>query len=354
MTAQRVLWTVFGVAALWLASPLIRPVHACGGFFSRTAVRRPSLSYEQALIVYDAAREREHFVRQVAFKDGAETFGFVVPTPTRPEVKKVQHGPFAALRSQFPFEPPEPLDDKTVEPLRRRLGGGVSSNGTGVSVLEVLKVGSFTAFVLAADDEHALAGWLRDNGLVSTPEADAWLAHYVRMKFFYVAMRYDPAPSAGSKPAGTPDMVKAETIRISFATPVPYYPYLEPAALPGASPRLLELWVATDAERTPVAAKVEGSTTRWKSPLEPGARYAHGGVTGERLKAALHPELGELLPSGDLVVQSFQDQKSSRQGWGDILFAPVQRVELDAGKSERLKSLLGILDPALVPVKAEQ
>jgi hypothetical protein len=330
---------------------MLRPAQACGGFFSKkTSERRPSLSYEQALIVYDAAAEREHFVREVAFKEGTSPFGFVVPTPTRPEVRKVEHSPFNALREHFPFEPP-----KRVGPTPGAFGSGLGRLGGGhggVTVLEVRKVGSFTAFVLAADDERGLANWLRDNGLVSTPEADVWLAHYVRMKFYYVAMRYDPPPSGGDAPgqAGATVPLKAETIRISFATPIPYYPYFEPAG-PGASPRLLELWLATDAERTPVAAKTENGKTSWLSPFEPGMRYAQSGVTRGQLEEALDPELHKFLPSGDLVVQGFQDQKSSRNGWGDALFAPVQHVELDAAKAARLEPLLGILDPALVPAK---
>ena len=72
--------------------------------------------------------------------------------------------------------------------------------GGGVTILDIQKVGSFTAFVLAADDAGALAKWLKDNGLVSSPETDPWLAHYVKAKFYYVAMRYDP-PKEGAKDA---------------------------------------------------------------------------------------------------------------------------------------------------------
>src|SRR5262245_58723303 len=108
MSPKRLIKMALGGAALWVAALLLRPAHACGGFFSRSmGERRPSLSYEQALIVYDAAHEREHFVREVVFKDGATAFGFVVPTPARPEVKKIEHSPFAALRKHFPFEPPK-------------------------------------------------------------------------------------------------------------------------------------------------------------------------------------------------------------------------------------------------------
>lgn len=39
-------------------------VEACGGFFSRTleAGRKPSLAYEQVLIVHDPSKDKEHFV----------------------------------------------------------------------------------------------------------------------------------------------------------------------------------------------------------------------------------------------------------------------------------------------------
>src|SRR5262249_43589386 len=96
--------------------------------------RRPSLAYEQTLIVYDAERRREHFVREVVFSASREPFGFVVPTPSRPEVAKVKKSPFPKLRDEFPFRRPHP-------------GGRVAAAGTvevllqdSVEVLEVTRV----------------------------------------------------------------------------------------------------------------------------------------------------------------------------------------------------------------------
>src|SRR5262245_1813871 len=83
------------------------PADACGGFFSRAAIegqRRPSLAYEQTLIVFDAEKRREHFVREVVFERAREPFGFVVPAPARPEVATVEKSPFADLRASYPFE----------------------------------------------------------------------------------------------------------------------------------------------------------------------------------------------------------------------------------------------------------
>lgn len=345
--------SAFGLVAASLvltASALFAPhdVEACGGFFVRGVRRthRPSLAYEQALILYDPITEREHFVREIAFRDGAEPFGFVVPTPTRAEVAKVERSPFEQLRSSFQFQP----DPNAFGSGRGRLGGG-----SGVTVLEVSKVGKFTAFILAADDETGLARWLDDNGFASTPETEAWLAHYVRMRFHYVAMRYDPPKQVAAKEPNA--LLDAETIRISFSTPVPYYPYFEPrppqlgAAGDRPAARLLELWVVSPAAVTPIVAKTSLGKTSWLRPMQEGTTSADGEPTRKTLEATLGEEMAKLLPPGPLVVQTFQDQKYSRVDRGDVLFAPAKRAPLDPAKAERLRPLLGILDPALVPEK---
>jgi hypothetical protein len=173
--------------------------HACALFEVSESDRRPSLAYEQTLIVYDAEKHREHFVREVVFQEARETFGFVVPTPARPEVAKVKKSPFAKLREEFPFRWVNP------ERVARIAAAGM---GDDVEVLEVTRVGRFTAFVLSASDAAGLKSWLSQNGFATPPETAVWLAHYVKLGFFYVAMRYEPSP-------GDRGRTKSETVRIS-------------------------------------------------------------------------------------------------------------------------------------------
>ena len=203
--------------------------------------RRPSLAYEQTLIVFDAEQGKQHFIREITFRGTPSTFGFVVPAPTRPTVAAVKTSPFADLRDSFPFERPEPRGRGLLRSIGA--GGTGATSSSGVTVLEKRQVGSFTAFVLAASDRKALSKWLRDNGFTSTRQADAWLAKYVPLGFYYVAMRYRPSADGASS-----DAVHAETMRISFDTPVPYYPYQEPASKApqdDAEPRLAELWLVS-------------------------------------------------------------------------------------------------------------
>ena len=335
------------LALVAIAGTTSSVAEACGGFFSRASLeasRRPSLAYEQALIVWDEAKQREHFVREIAFRRTGEPFGFVVPTPSRPDVAKVAASPFGRLRAAFAFE--EPGEGLGFGDGIGRLGGG--GPGRGVTVLDVKRVGSFTAFVLAADDEGALGRWLGENGFVTSKEAEPWLRHYVARRFFFVAMRHEPPKQAAA--AGGPASTTSETIRISFDTPLPYYPYMEPdrpAGTDGGEGRLLEVWLATKGLHAPVAARrsADGSTT-WSRPLAEGRRYAP--ANRSTVEDALDAEKG-LLFGGDVVVQRFMDQKTSRQGWGDVVFVPRTSSPADAARRARLRRFVSTLDPSLAP-----
>ncbi|HEX2876923.1 MAG TPA: DUF2330 domain-containing protein [Polyangiaceae bacterium] len=333
------------LAALTLeAQP--KPAEACGGFFAGKLEERPSLSYEQTLIVYDDQKSLEHFVREVVFDKGNTAFGFVVPTPGRPEVFPVQKNPFKDLTERFPLFPP------MRSGLMAAGGTGFSGKGGGadavaVEVLETKRVGSFKTFVLAARDPGAFANWLKQQGFASTPEADRWLAHYVTLGFYFVALRYEPPGAVPKADAEAPP--SAETIRISFPTPLPFYPYLEPDAAAGAKTpeqRGLEVWLVTRQRSLPIAARKRATGgVDWLRPLESGASY--GGYK-ENLAGALG-EMTSLLPDGSLFVQRFVDQKRSRAGFGDILFVPEAAGVLPPERREALRALLPLLDPELLP-----
>jgi len=350
MRKEAVAFVLLAAACLAISVP-DRDASACGLFAGPRGEpeRRPSLAYEQALIVYDEAKHREHFIREITFRGSEERFGFVVPTPSLPEVAKVATSPFKELRSKFPFD------------VTETFGGGLGLSGIGglghgggggvVTVLDVKKVGSFTAFVLAADDASALTKWLKDNDLATTPETEPWLAHYVRSKFYFVAMRYDPPAnrSVGVSTARVgPTRVQAEVVRISFDTPRPYYPYFEPdKPLRAGEPRMLEIWLATQAGPSqPLALRTKEGVTQWLRPFAEGKRY------GAEARADLANAMGadaRLLPAGQLVLQRFMDQKERRSGWGDVVFVPEKRAPLDRATDAELDKLAAVLDPRLLP-----
>jgi Uncharacterized protein conserved in bacteria (DUF2330) len=343
--AARALVVVLATACvLAVSAPPV--ASACGGFFrSRTTKTVPSLQVEQVLILHDPETEQEHFIRELVFRDAKEPFGFVVPTPSQPTVAKVDTSPFVSLARTFPPEPPPPpAGGGGLAGIGKGSGAGAGA-GSSVTVLSRERIGSFTVFVLAATDAGALKKWLDDNQLATTPESDAWLAHYVKHGFYYAAFRYE-MPAA--KDAGA--TAKSETVRISFATPLPYYPYKEPehATAPPKLDRVLAVWLVSPARSVPVAALTEGTAASWKRPWaeprkhRPQTTSFLGTVVGAQLEALLASDASRVWD-----VQTFEDQKSSRRGWGDVVLVPDAPRPADAKKLERTQKLMTCLEPTV-------
>jgi hypothetical protein len=272
------------------------------------------------LIVHHPKTETEHFVREITFRDAEEAFGFVVPTPSQPTVSKVEVSPFEALARRFSPEPVLPPRDGLRGPSGGSGGGRGAGLGAGpsVTVLSQERVGSFTAFVLAANDAGALDKWLRDNQLTTTPKSKAWLDHYVKQKFFFAALRYEPD---AAKKTGTG--TRSETMKLTFQTPLPYYPYKEPEheGSPAAKDRVLAVWLMSPTRSVPVARQQMASSSRLTRPWQEWNRFVAQDASA---LTRLSPALRDLFASDHetFEVQTFQDQKTSRAGFGDVVLVP--------------------------------
>lgn len=331
----------------WIAvSSFSAPAAPCGAFVARATKTVPSLAVEQTLILFDPEQEQEHFIRQIALRDPSPGFGFVVPVPEKPVVAKVKEQPFAQLAQSFPVNVGLGLGRIRAGAS----GGGIVSAAAPVVVLSRSKVGSFTAFVLAAGDAKALQKWFSDNQLVVPPEAQAWLDHYVKLGFYFAALRYEMPEKAAEKGTTT-----AETIRISFKSTLPFYPYREPDhAQPADAKRDLAVWLISTRAYTPVSLldQTPAGEAQWQRPLD---QRSSRQLTRSVLAATLSDELLQLLPASavgaahPLTVQVFEDQKRSRVGFGDIVMVPQQQTALTSLFLERSRKLMASLDPAVTP-----
>lgn len=324
------------VLALALMGSSAGDSHACGVFVRNAAtVRVPSLHVEEVLVIHDADEQRQHFIRRVTFRDAAEPFGFVIPTPSRPEVAKVSGDPFSRLSTRFlPYRPP-------LSGLDAASGSGAdpAKPPAAVQVLSTKRVGSFDAFVIAANDAAAMTRWLDERKLGTTSSTEAWLARYVRLGFHFVALRY--APPQNAEGATT----RAETVRISFSTAVPYYPYMEPAGAPVASPRSLVVWVVGDRKFVPVALASQRTPARWKRPW---ASRQSGQLERDDLRDVLGAELFALVSNRPRhFVEVFEDQKTRRDGWGDVLLVPSAPITTTERQRKALEPMMPLLDPEL-------
>ena len=71
-----------------------------------------AIASESAVIVWDARTHTEHFIRGATFQSNAKSFGFLVPTPTPPQLAPASESAFYQL-------------DEVSQPrtIRRRLHG---------------------------------------------------------------------------------------------------------------------------------------------------------------------------------------------------------------------------------------
>jgi hypothetical protein len=197
-----------------------------------------AIADQQVLIVWDEARQEEHFIRQATFQPGAEkSFGFLVPTPTKPTVAEADGRVFERL-AEATKPVPQTVYRPDLTPLLlagfMRFGGAVQDKmqaaAASVRVVERQSVAGYDVAVLEADEPRALAQWLADNGYDARPEIAEWARPYIADRWKITAFKYAQPEEDSAAPA------VAGTVRLSFHTPRPLFPYRVPSdqvAAPG-------------------------------------------------------------------------------------------------------------------------
>ncbi len=217
--------STFAAAAALLA--FARPAGAC-------ATAPPpgawvQIAEESAIIAWDAAAHREHFIRRASFRGTGVDFGFLVPTPGKPELAEVADHVFDQLEEATKPAVVVEREIDGVEPtlLCALCAVGASRSKSAVEasapvrVLDAQRVAGYDAVVLEADSARALAAWLEEHHYAQRPELAAWLAPYVAAKWKLTAFKIAPDPDARA--------VQTAAVRLTFTTDRPFFPYREPS-----------------------------------------------------------------------------------------------------------------------------
>lgn len=309
---------------------------------------RIDIASETALIVWDEATKTEHFIRGGLFHTTGYDFGFLVPTPHRPDLGEVGEGVFA------PFEkltaPAVEVRGRTPSPfgcfaMGAKLDGSradfshVGANVPGgVAVLEEKKVGGYDAAVLAfvpgakAEEPEAgaaeLGKWLRDHGYPFTESLGKWLVPYVRDGWIVTAFKITgrvpaptPPPGATAKAAPRgPASAVASAVRMSFKADRPVYPYREPEEARDEKARtigrLLRVFVVAPKR---MAGAIGDGSAHW-----PGRTvWANRLADDETPKVLAGARLPAALPAGEWWLTEFEDRSSPRRGTDELYFSPA-------------------------------
>ena len=273
---------------------------------------------ESAVIVWDEATKTEHFVRRATFRSAAKDFGFLVPTPSKPELSEASDASFARLEDVIRPETVQ-VHHTRLEPTlmlfffflaRGSKSAPMEVARAPVRVLEEKRVAGYDAAVLEADDAGALEQWLKEHGYAQRPALAEWLAPYVQKKWKLTAFKVAD-PTAGDQPQN----LGTNAVRMSFHTERPFFPYREPRdqreSLPPALSTSRSLRVFFIGTSRAAATIGEGTTTfagttAWAGPFD-----------------AAKAELPVAAPPGAWLTL-FQDDASPRPGTDELWLAKAK------------------------------
>ena len=308
-----------GLLVLFLASC---PVLAC---CPAPPSGKPVVNADQTVIIlWDADSKTEHLIRQASFKSDADDFGFLVPTPSQPDLAESGNDAFPYLRK---------LTEPEIRQAPRPSGGincmcqpaATAPPGTkdSVRVLETKLVAGFDAVVLETKSADDLVQWLKEHGYAFSPEVEAWAKPYVENGWKITALKVAKEKDRMDKPA-----VTASSLRISFQTDRPLFPYREPdsaksAAALGAKDRLLRIYFLAD-------ARYQGDLTK-EAPWKSTVAWADQLSTQDRKKLLELLKLPENTGPVNWQLTEFEHHWPYTVAAGDLFFsrsadqAPVKR-----------------------------
>ena len=172
---------------------------------------------QKAVIWYEDGIET--LVLSTTFNGKAENFGWLVPTPSKPEVVEASDELFTAL------------DDLTrprynIEPLPI-LGGPQTGIGGGEKystpiIIETKKVGIFDITVLLAKDSEGLTKWLEKNEYPYPQDREYLLKSYIDKDWYFVVAKVDSGSI--SQASSYLETGHASPIQLTFKTDQIVYP----------------------------------------------------------------------------------------------------------------------------------
>ena len=267
------------------------------------------IATEEAIIIWDEAAKREHFIRRASFDTDAKDFGFLVPTPSKPELGESDDAAFDVLGTITAMRGPQP---------KAALAEAPRAAPAAVTVLEQKRVAGLDAVVLEASDASALDGWLKQHGYPSSPALVEWYAPYIAGKWKITAFKI----------AADSPKVSSAAVRMSFQTEKPFFPYREPAAQRSQKERLLRVYLVADGRFNGVI----GEKTEWFGrPV--WSNQIETGQLAELLKRA---KLPAFAGGGGRWLTEFEDRSSPRAAADELYFVRAQ----DQGTMERMPQVV--------------
>ncbi len=177
-----------GLLALLLAALSPFAALACGGFF---CLNSPINQQVERIIFTQDGRDISAYV-QINYTGSDESFAWVVPVPSVPQVDVAEMDMFVELDAMTaPVFIPPPIPECAYEG-RLLMAVPQAASGGDVTVFSSGEVGPYGYDVVGSEDPDALIAWLRENGY-RIEESMFPLVHvYVEENMLFLAMKLRP------------------------------------------------------------------------------------------------------------------------------------------------------------------
>ncbi len=248
------------------------------------------------IVIWDEANHTEHFIRNASFKSGADDFGFIAPTPGKPQLNEASSKAFYTLANLAP-----------VYPTRAGgFGGGAGGAmmiSDGVRVIQEADVAGYHATTLWSKNAHAINNWMNQHGYVSTPEVEKWAERYCSKGWYLTAFKVvDKTKLAAS----------TGTVRMTFRAAKPFNPFYVPSSnIPNRGKGTLRVYfVSVGDYDANIGNTGTWQTPQWTSPI-PEVTAA---LLAKQVKIP-----AEAIPD-NVQVETFVDNDFPRPAADDIYF----------------------------------
>lgn len=188
---------------------------------------------QKAILVHDAGRE--DLILQVKYDGPVEEFGWLIPVPGLPTVRKGSMSCFYELSryTQARWE-------QNAVPGTLGAAHAGAGESEAVKVIEIKTVGAYEVAVLSPKDAGSLENWLMENHFTFPKERTDVIDGYVRQNWYFVAIKIrlgagngfrlvtgSPKQPTGTKPFGVAEKLakgELQPLDISFDTPRCVFP----------------------------------------------------------------------------------------------------------------------------------
>lgn len=175
---------------------------------------------EEAIIVFNPKTQTENFIRRINFDSNSKDVGFIVPTPSIPDLKEVDNQSFENFFNIINTPSIEYNFFNSFIFNNLQVAQDRASVVQTVKIIKEENVGNYNAVVLEATNSVDLNNWLKANGFKSYKSFDKWLLPYIKNNWKITAFKLSNSIKK--------ENFQTKSIMMSFKTSIPFFPYSEP------------------------------------------------------------------------------------------------------------------------------